>query len=196
MGTIARRGIIGLAALAMTVTAVQAQELNRRRGFYASLGPTYGWASISCNECPSSQSRPSWGGFLKGGWNLSPNWQAGVEGNVWTKTEGGTRDRLEQLSAAAYFYPAADAGFFLKGGAGLSGEEYQPTGSARVSSGWSIGLLTGVGYDVRIAGDAYLTPVVNFYYGAPRTIENGSAGTIFTGSSFTVVDIGIGITWH
>jgi len=196
MGATIRRCIASLALLAMAVTAIQAQEPSSRLGFYASLGPSYGWASISCDQCASSPSRNGWGGFLKLGWTLSPNWQAGVEGNLWTKSEGGVRTRLEQFSAAAYFYPAAGSGFFVKGGAGLSGQEYHPSGSTVDYTGWSIGLLAGTGYDVRIAGDAYLTPLVNFYYGAPRSVESGNAGTVFTRSSFTVLEIGVGITWH
>jgi hypothetical protein len=102
--------------------------------------------------------------------------------NGWTKSEFDARVTMGNLSGAAYWYPMATQGLFIKAGAGysvLSADD--GTGSA---SDTGFGLLGGVGYDVRVGRNLSITPVANYFRGG------------FEGGSANVLQIGVGVTSH
>src|SRR6266480_3700708 len=124
-----------------------------------------------------TESAPS--GYLKLGGTLSPNLLIGGETNGWTKSVSGTTLTAGNASLALYYYPQATGGFFLRGGVGVA--ELSGGGSSETG----FGLVTGVGYDVRVARNTSITPVANFNWGAP---ESGVKQHVF--------QIALGITFH
>lgn len=168
-----------------------------RQGFWIGFGAGYGSADASCDEgCEGGDRQGSVSGFIKLGGTLSPRVLLGVETNAWIKDEGVTTLTLGSVTGTVTFYPQVSSGFFLKGGVGLSyvDTEFEDQSlSVSVSkTGW--GVLAGIGYDVRVARNISITPSANFYYGQPGDLS--LAGETLGGWKQSVIDVGIGITFH
>jgi hypothetical protein len=101
-----------------------------------------------------------------------------MEVNGWAKSEFGQTMTMGNLSGAAYWYPMSHGGFFVKGGFGYSVVD------DGFMSETGLGLLGGVGYDVKVGRNLSLTPVANWYRGS------------FNSGALNVFDVGLGITSH
>jgi len=171
-----------------------AQTAQERNGFWIGFGFGYGSAQVSCDGCGNASRQGGAAMFLKMGGTLSRKVLLGGELNAWGRAENGGGVALGNTSAAVYFYPAANSGFFIKGGVGYASYlSLDSEGTSADGSGW--GGVAGLGYDIRVGRSVSLTPVANFRFGLIGGItENGT--TIMTGESQNVFDIGLGITWH
>lgn len=169
-------GIVGVLVVAGPRWAA-AQHPQTREGFWIGFGFGYGSLGFSCSGCGGSEGAAS--GYLKLGGTLSPNLLVGGETDGWTKSETGTTVTAGNASLALYYYPQAKGGFFLRGGVGVV------TLAAGGSSESGFGLVTGVGYDLRVAGNTSITPVANFNWGAP---ESGVKQHVF--------QLALGVTFH
>ena len=169
--------MIGLLAAGLSSQGA-AQHPQTRKGFWIGFG--FGWGSLgfSCDGCTGSESAVS--GYLKLGGTLSPNLLLGGETNGWTKSQGGSTVTAGNASMALYYYPQATGGFFLRGGVGIV-----TLAATGFSSETGFGLVTGVGYDLRVAGNTSITPVANFNWGAP---ESGVKQHVF--------QLALGVTFH
>ena len=163
--------------LALGAGRAWAQHPQTREGFWIGFGFGYGSLGFSCDGCSGTEGAPS--GYLKLGGTLSPNLLIGGETDGWTKSISGTTLTAGNASLALYYYPQATGGFFLRGGVGVA----ELSGGGSSESGF--GLVTGVGYDVRVARNTSITPVANFNWGAP---ESGVKQHVF--------QIALGITFH
>ncbi|HEX2250240.1 MAG TPA: hypothetical protein VHH32_07810, partial [Gemmatimonadales bacterium] len=106
----------------------------------------------------------------------------GVEMNGWTKSEAGATVTMGNMSAAAYWYPMATQGLFIKAGAGYSILGVEDDLGSDNDTGF--GFLGGVGYDIRVGRNLSITPVANWFRGG---FNNGSAN---------VLQFGVGVTSH
>jgi len=166
--------------------AAAAQHPQTREGFWIGFGFGYGSAHASCDAC-SGNSEGGATGFLKLGGTLSKSVLLGGSVNAWTKSQGGVTETLGNVTANLYFYPAPESGFFLTGGVGLA--DYRASdGGSETSSGWGFGV--GTGYDIRVGRMISLTPVVDFTYGG------GMSPFGLTGWKQSVIDFGLGVTFH
>jgi len=178
-------GILGVLAVAGPRWAA-AQHPQTREGFWIGFGFGYGSRHESCDGCGSATD----GGvssFLKLGGTLSKSVLLGGSVNAWTKSQSGLTERLGNVTASLFYYPAPASGFFLTGGLGLSNYHVSDGGSEN-SSGW--GFTLGAGYDVRVGKNVSLTPVTNFAYGG------GMSPAGLTGWKQSVIDFGLGVTFH
>ena len=105
---------------------------------------------------------------------------------------------MTNLTAIALLYPSQRGGFFAKGGLGIGrAESTCPDSPTDVASG--LGTTLGVGIDLRLGRNVYLTPNVDMLWqraervlcpvpGQPQagTVRGYSPGFFFT----------LGITWH
>ena len=122
-GIVHSLGMAGLFALCAAGSAL-AQHPQKREGFWIGFGFGYGSADVKSDTIPAAASRESGPtGFIKLGGALSKKVLLGGEVNAWTKSESGATFTLGNVSAAAYFYPAPETGFFLKGGVGFADYE-------------------------------------------------------------------------
>jgi len=146
----------------------------------------YGEAYATCTACgTASEGGPA--GFLKLGGTLSPKVLLGGAVNAWSKSSQGATEILGNVTGSIFYYPALASGFFVTGGVGLSYENL--SGFAATSSpGW--GLRAGAGYDIRVGRMTSLTPVADFTYGG------GLSPGGKTGWKQTVIDFGLGVTFH
>ena len=172
----------------LAATTVWAQHPQARQGFWIGFGFGYGSAHATCSGCGSA-SEGGATGFLKLGGTLSPKVLLGGAVNAWSKSSGGATETLGNVTASVFYYPAPASGFFLTGGLGFSDYNLNPSGFATTSStGW--GFTAGAGYDIRVGRMISLTPVADFTYGGG--LSPGGA----TGWKQTVIDFGLGVTFH
>jgi hypothetical protein len=115
--------------------------------------------------------------------------------NALAKESGGATELLGNLTASVFYYPAPASGFFLTGGLGFSLYLRELSGGGSDTHGGGWGFTAGAGYDIRVARNVSLTPVVDFVYGGVGDLTSGQA-TVARGWKQTVIDVGLGITWH
>ena len=175
--------VLTAALLAVPQGAEAQAEAAARDGFFIGFG--LGGGSFGCSECSNRES--GFAGHLKLGGTVSPQLLLGAESSVWTKEmEGGVRFTHANLSALAQFYPSVAAGFFLRGGIGISTLEVSASdGGVSVSaSDTGLGLSAGLGYDIRVGQNFSISPYGTFDWG---NFDGGSANNF---------QLGIGVTWH
>src|SRR2546425_4480101 len=93
------------ALLIMTIPALSAQHPQTREGFWIGFGFGYGSRHESCDGCGSATD----GGvssFLKLGGTLSKSVLLGGSVNAWTKSQSGLTERLGNVTASLFYYPA------------------------------------------------------------------------------------------
>src|SRR3989449_7378890 len=141
---------------------------------FRSLG--YGSNSLSCSGGCTFNSGSRGGGptaSIKLGGTPKPSVRLGGEVNVWVKDVGsGVTETVGNVSAAVYLYPSPRSGFFVKGGVGLASFQLSQ-GSSSVSAD-GIGLLAGLGYDIRLSNKVSLSPIANVYFGRDGDLKDGS----------------------
>jgi hypothetical protein len=135
----------------------QAQNAPLRDGFWFSGGLGYG--SLGCDNCGSREGGIS-GGLSLGG-TISPRFLLGVGTTGWTKSDQGATLTVGTLDARVRFYPSATGGFFMTGGVGVGTATLGVSGYSDTQTG--LGAIVGLGYDVRFARNASLTPYWNAF---------------------------------
>jgi hypothetical protein len=181
MGTLRAIGLSAFLAVLLASSA-SAQQAQTRQGFWVGGGMGYGSMGLSCTGCVDVGRTAGISGYAKVGGTLRPNILLGVEMNGWTKNEGSATITMGNFSGAAYWYPMATQGLFIKGGAGYSVLAVDDGSTSANDSGF--GLLGGVGYDIRVGRNLSITPVANWFRGG------------FDGGSANVLQLGMGVTSH
>jgi hypothetical protein len=171
--------IAGCLALAtLTPARATAQNPHTRSGFWLNFG--LGAASYGCDGCGSRESGGA--GSLSLGGTLSQHVNLGVGVNVWAKEVNGLDLVASTITAMIRFYPSATGGFYLTGGLGQGREQVSDGGTSLSESG--LGLMLGLGIDIRIGRNLSLTP---FWYGNAMSLDSGD-------SNFG--QLGLGLTVH
>jgi Outer membrane protein beta-barrel domain len=164
-----------------TVFVLLAPELaiaQERHGFWFNGGLGYG--SLGCDNCDGREGGLS-GGISLGG-TLSPKFLLGIGTTGWTKSEGGVTLTTGTLDARMRFYPSRTGGFFLTGGLGVGTIHASVSGfGSDTESG--LGLMLGLGYDIRVGSGLSLTP---FWNGFAVRNSNSDANVGQIGLSLTV----------
>jgi hypothetical protein len=181
MGKLRATGLSALLTVLLAGSAF-AQNAQTRDGFWIGGGLGYGSLGLACDGCGDVDRTGGISGYAKLGMTVRPNVLLGVEMNGWTKSEADTRVTLGNFSGAAYWYPMATNGLFIKAGAGYSALSADAGTGSATDTGF--GLLGGVGYDIRMGRNMSITPVANYFRGG------------FDGGSANVLQIGVGVTSH
>jgi hypothetical protein len=182
MLTLTRAAALSTLVLALTAGSAAAQHAQTREGFFVGFGMGYGSLDVTCSSCDVDR-EGGLSGYLNLGTAVRPNLLLGVETDTWYKNEDGGSLTVGNLSAAAYWYPKTETGFYLKGGVGLSGQRLAVDGvGSETETG--LGLLAGLGYDWRLGPNTSITPTANFLWGD------------LDGGSLNVVQLGVGVTFH
>jgi hypothetical protein len=166
-------------AIAVSATSAHAQNAQIRDGFWFSGGLGYG--SLGCDNCAGSRTGGLSGGLSLGG-TISPRFLLGVGSDAWAKSEQGATLTVGTLDARVRFYPSTTGGFFLTGGLGVG--TISGSASGYTASETGVGMLFGLGYDVRVARNASLTP---YWSGFAMKSSNADAN---------VGQVGLAITLH
>ena len=201
------RVLTAIGIMCVTPLLATAQE---REGFWFGAGVVIGSAAVRCNACDDG--RDVGGGLsIRAGWTVNERLLIGgeftgvamfPEVNLLTPTGVHLEDNvpatffLYNLLGTVTFYPNASSGFFVKGGAGLSGIDVQidyETSYLTIPIGNGLGVLAGAGYDFRVARRISVTPAVNISSGRLRT--DGVFGERVTWKH-NVIDFTVGVTFH
>ena len=166
-----------IGALVANAISAHAQNAQTRAGFWFSGG--LGVGSLGCDACTSRANGLS-ADFSLGG-TITPRFLLGVGTSGWTKTEQTTTLTVATLDARVRFSPSTNGGFFLTGGVGVA-DATANVGAFNGGSEVGLGLLLGLGYDIRIARNTSITPYWNgFTMRNQRTDANvGQVGLAIT----------------
>jgi hypothetical protein len=160
------------------------------------LGGGIGTASarVNCDAC-TSERNGGLSGYLSGGLAVAQGVRAGAELAGWFATTNDVSQRLALYGASLWWNPNPTAPWYLKGGIGLlqyrastDNENDNPlTGSAAA-------LQLGGGYDIRAARKLWFTPFANLIVSSSGNLTSGN--TIITDASYSMLQLGAGLTWR
>ncbi len=150
-----------------------------REGFWFNAG--LGFGAAGCQTCFGREGGAS-GGLSLGG-TITDKVLLGIGTTGWYKSENGVAVSVGTLDARLRFYPVRRSGFNLTGGLGLGTVSL---GVRRVGSAseTGLGLMLGLGWDIRVAPNVSLAP---FYNGFAVSTTNADA---------YVDQVGLGVTIH
>jgi hypothetical protein len=145
-----------------------------RDGFWFNAGLGYG--TFGCEDCLGRADGLS--GGLSLGTTVNDKLLFGVGTTGFAKTVLGETFTVGTLDARVRFYPSRNSGFFLNGGIGLGSISYAG------ESEFGVGVMLGLGWDIRVGKNVSLTP---FWNGFAMSNSNVDAN---------VGQLGIGVTIH
>lgn len=188
-------------AFVLSVSLPSAASAQEREGFWFGFGAGVGSADVTCDDCDADADRETGGaGYVKAGWTLNPRVLLGIEGSAWTKTQDedgiDVTVNMYNVSGTLTFYPSDTAGFFVKGGAGLAfvDTKLKRGTTLDIDLGNGLGLLAGIGYELRLGNRVRLTPALDAYYGNIGDIRLAGED-VATGWKQNVVALTIGLTF-
>ena len=144
-----------------------------RNGFWFSAG--IGFGSLGCENCLGREDGLS--GGLSLGTVVGDRVLFGVGTTGFAKTILGETFSVGTLDARIRFYPIRTSGFFLNGGVGLGSVSYAG------ESEFGLGLMLGLGWDIRVGRNVSLTP---FWNGFAMSNSNVDANVGQLGIGFTI----------
>jgi len=149
-----------------------------RDGFWFNAG--FGFGSAGCQTCFGRASGAS-GGLSLGG-TVSERLLFGVGTTGWYRSENGVAVNVGTLDARLRFYPVRTSGFNLTGGLGLGTVSLGVANVGRASEA-GVGLMLGLGWDIRVAPNVSLSP---FYNGFAVQTTNADAYVDQVGLAITI----------
>ncbi len=182
-----------LAALALSQPA-RAQEPTLR-GPWLGAGLGTASAAVNCDICTGDRNG-GLSGYLSGGFTFTQNLRAGAELSGWIDNTENVRQRLMLYGASLYWNPTPTASWYLKGGIGLLNYNADTTDDDEDDAlGASNGALQlGAGYEFRAGSKLWLTPYANLIVSTSGNLTSGNS--IVTDASFSLMQIGAGLTWR
>jgi hypothetical protein len=181
-----------VAALALSQPA-RAQEPTLR-GPWLGAGIGTASAAVNCDICTGDRNG-GLSGYLTGGFTFNRNLRAGAELSGWRDATAGVSQRVILYGASLYWVPTPTASWYLKGGVGMLNYRAATDDDDEDPLGASAGALQlGVGYDFRTGSRVWLSPFANLLVSTSGNMTSGSA--IVTDASFSLMQIGAGITWR
>lgn len=186
------RASVLLATIGVLAAGVApAQHPQTRQGFWIAFGLGYGAAKLS--SCSGCSSEGSGTGHVRLGGTLNEQLLLGGDITGWVKEQSGVTATVGAVSFVAQYYPMPASGLFLKGGVGYSGVAFEAGGDQVTGTGF--GLSAGAGYDIRVGRNISITPIVDFLYGGSRDLQLDGT-TVLDGVSSTLLNFGLGVTFH
>lgn len=199
--------------LVLAVAASQAADAQGRRGliditprsdrhgFWVNLGLGAGKESSRLEPetgYTDGLTKPSFS--LRMGGTVNPNLRLGVELVGWgdrhfdSQFQENVTSYLGGLMLIGQFYPSRRAGFFLKGGAGLtrSGEAIEGPSSDLHEDGF--GWTAGAGYEIKLSRSLFITPTVDLLQ--HRSQIRGDNGNLLPPFHDRLAMIGVALTFQ
>jgi hypothetical protein len=185
--------VAGVLAIALAAAPLPAQTVSPAPGQHQGFWIGFGLGGGTNLADFADGARAGLGAYLRLGGTVSQKLLLGGEIIGWGRSINGATLSESGLTGVALFYPQGK-GFFLKAGAGFAGwATSAPAGGGTTTqtAGGFAGTL-GVGYELQVGGNLYLTPNFDFLY---HTMESGN--TAFADiSSGQVLLFTLGLTWH
>jgi hypothetical protein len=181
-----------LTCLAGPAVAQQTGGENKHNGWWFGVGLGGGW---SHTDTPDT-TRSGGAGFIRGGGTLSQRFLVGGDAAFWV-SKNGQHEWISatNVTASILIYPFYPLGGYVKLGAGLAiadvvGDTDVPGLIPPAEKEYGIGATAGIGWDVRIARNFYLTPNVDFLYQKVDIPDSADDVKLWS------ILLTVGATWH
>jgi hypothetical protein len=186
--TVSRAAVAAVLLLAVAASPASAQREAVHKGYWISFG--FGAGTLFGDDAYDGDSKFGGAGFLRMGGSPSQQLLLGGEMIGWGAEDDNVRIGRGALMFTTMYYPSPKGGFYLKGSAGFAGRTVETTVfidnvelKATDETG-GIGLGAGLGYDIQLGRNFFLTPALDFLY--TGTEGDGASMLLFT----------VGATWH
>ena len=184
--------ILGICALIVLASPSQAQSRYDRSGFWIGFGVGGG---VNVDNGLDGQQLAGGAGYFRLGGTPSSHVLLGFEGIGWARYNLGETLARGNGTFTVMVFPSDRSGFFVKGGVGGASVTQVEDFGFRTRTAAGFGATLGLGADVKVGRNIYLTPNVdwlfqafdssNFGFGFGR-IPNTNSIILFT----------LGLTWH
>ncbi len=185
--------LLGLA----TTLGAQGRHPNARQGFWVGFGFGSGSVGLDCTSCNTDRvSAPS--GYIRAGGTLSPKLLLGGESNGWVHHEGDVDESVGYGSFIVMLYPSRTGAFYLKFGfGGMKYHGQQGTGPGSTLDASAPAGSFGLGYEFRLGRNFSMVPYLNSLASSAVTLKQDGV-PVSTGEDIkiTLVQFGLGVTWH
>lgn len=186
--TLPRAAAAAALFVALYASPASAQRQAVHEGFWISFG--FGAGTMFGDDAYDGDSKFGGAGFLRMGGSPSQQLLIGGEMIGWGTDQDDVQIGRGALMFTALYYPSPAGGFYLKGGAGFAGRTVETSVfldgvefTASQDDG-GIGLGAGLGYDIQLSRNFFITPALDFVY--TGTEGDGASLLLFT----------VGATWH
>jgi len=144
-----------------TAAPALAQHRHRPAGEHSGV-----WLSGGLGGGTTSDDQGGAAGYFRLGGTTSRNVLLGGEVIGLSYDEGDARVSFGNATFDVLYYPAPAGGFFAKGGIGFASVTVSEDvgGGTFTSDDQGLGLTLGVGYDIKIGSNLYLTPNVDLLH--------------------------------
>lgn len=182
-----------LAGAAVTMLAAPAvAQTHQHRGFWWGFGLG---AGSNLTDGFGTTGGGGLGGYIRLGGTPSQKVMLGFETISWVASFGGRTWSRGNGTFTVMYFPT-NQGFFVKaglGGASISAERVQGNTRTETTEG-GFGFTAGLGYDVRIGRNIYLTPNVDLLLQLMGAQDDPVLGSIPATNSILLFTLGL--TWH
>lgn len=183
--------LIATLAIAPSATAQEtdAQErveetgIQAHRGWWIGFGLGGGWNTSTTLD---GKAEAGMGAYGRAGRTVSQRFLVGLESLAWIDAQIVQAIARTNTTLMAMFYPSRSGGLYLKGGIGMAHVQWATPLGADKETGGAVTL--GIGFDIRLGSNLYLTPNVDFLFQAVDIagVETENSITLFT----------LGLVWH
>lgn len=176
----------------LSTSALEAQRVASRHGFWIGGGAGIGSARLSCTVCRAGRDGGG-SGYLRLGATITPQILIGGEAIAWYHSEQDVSFFLGSVQAVVLLYPMAKSGFFVKTGFGLA--QYSAKDPTNKISSQALAMQVGVGYEMAVAQSMSIVPFANFVgtTGADVRFNDTVSGL---GAKTSLIQVGVGLTLH
>jgi hypothetical protein len=159
---------------------------NPHRGFWIGFGLGGG---VNVSTAIDGEELAGGTGYLRLGGTPHQQWLLGFEAIGWGRGRDGTTLARGNASFVTMFYPSKQGGLFVKGAVG--GSSLSWSGSTTITTTeYGFGTTLGLGYDVRLGRNIYLTPAADWLFQAFDSEDPALPGTN------NILMVTLGILWH
>jgi len=180
-------------SLLLAASPVLGQRVARHEGYWISFG--LGGGTVLGDDAFDGDAKFGGAAFLRMGGSPTQQLLLGGELIGWATDQDDAEIARGATLFTVLYYPSEAGGLFVKGGAGFAFRSVDqtiyfpslPPGDAIVTiseEDGGVGLGAGVGYDIQLARNFFLTPTFDFVY--TGTEGDGASLLLFT----------VGATWH
>jgi len=176
------RSVTVAATLLAVANVAEAQRRIVHDGFWIGFGLGGGWLT---QQGAADEAVGGGAGYIRLGGTPSERLLLGGEGSAWSQVEGNVTHSRSNSTFTGYFYPTR-RGFFAKGGIGLASARLtEQSGNTTITTTESgLGTTIGVGFDIRVARNFFITPNLDLLYQRINDLES------------SVFLMSIGVIWH
>ncbi|HUR93247.1 MAG TPA: outer membrane beta-barrel protein [Gemmatimonadales bacterium] len=184
--------LVGFGAVAPSPAV--AQDATTLHGAWFGGGIGTASAQVNCELCINDRNG-GLSGYLAGGLRLNAGLHAGAELAGWFDNTDDVSQRLLLYGASLWWHPRPGQNWFLKGGLGLL--KYRAATDDDDDDPLTAGtaaIQLGGGYDLRAGRKLWVSPFANLIVTTSGNMTSGN--TVVTDASFSMLQLGAGVTWR